>query len=67
MTEPESPNPTTVEDLNLRAAGSHDHSRHAGAPPTGAVWLRLLASVLALAAGAAAVIVAIELLRTVLG
>ena len=67
MSEPECPNPTSVEGENLRATGSHDHGPSADAQSSGAIRLRLLASVIALAAGAAALIVAIELLRTVLG
>lgn len=67
MSEPESPNPTSVDDVHLPAAGTHDHGPSADAPPTGAIRLRLLASAIALAAGAVALVVAIELLRTVLG
>ena len=64
MSEPETPNPTSIEEVNLRAAGAHDHG--SSVQPTGAVGPRLLASVIALAAGVAALIVAIELLRSVL-
>ena len=37
-----------------------------GHGPTRAVWLRLLGAVIALAAGAAALVVAIDLIRTAL-